>query len=358
MKKKMLEKLEAKMQEAFDLMCEDFSDEAVTKYEGLVRQVNNLREEIALEEKSKSKPPENLTSGQVGLDETRKFFSGLVEAVAKGSTFTGVLPREVSQTIIKKAETLSKLGQHVTRHPVSGDYTIYVSGDDCTVDYVAEGAAIGETDPSIVPISLGALKLAGLVKVSREYLSDLGVNVQAYVEERLALAFARKEDHEILLGAGTTKMEGIVTKCTDQVLSTATAATLAFDDVLTLINSLGDYQYAAHLMMNQSVVNSIAMMKDAKGQYLFPPNAKLTEIRGIPIIPCKDLPGTLAGGTVAIVAGDLSYYHIADREGIEMVTLNERYADTDQIGIRAIRRVDGKVALTEAFKILKVKASS
>jgi HK97 family phage major capsid protein len=65
----------------------------------------------------------------------------------------------------------------------------------------------------------------------------------------------------------------------------------------------------------------------------------------------------VADGAVMILAADLSYYHIADRLGLTLTTLTERFATSDQIGILAKERIDGKPALLEAFKLLKVKAA-
>jgi HK97 family phage major capsid protein len=52
----------------------------------------------------------------------------------------------------------------------------------------------------------------------------------------------------------------------------------------------------------------------------------------------------------------MGYYWIADRQGRIFQRLNELYAATGQVGFRAAQRVDGKLILKEAIKILKVKA--
>ena len=51
--------------------------------------------------------------------------------------------------------------------------------------------------------------------------------------------------------------------------------------------------------------------------------------------------------------GDLSYYWIADREGRSFKRLNELFAATGQVGFLASERVDGKLVLSEAVKVLK-----
>ena len=61
---------------------------------------------------------------------------------------------------------------------------------------------------------------------------------------------------------------------------------------------------------------------------------------------------TLAAGAKSILFGDLSYYWIADREGRQFKRLNELYAATGQVGFLSSERVDGKLVLNEAVKLL------
>ena len=52
----------------------------------------------------------------------------------------------------------------------------------------------------------------------------------------------------------------------------------------------------------------------------------------------------------------MSYYWIADREGRTFQRLNELYAPTGQVGFLSFERVDGKLILPEAAKVLQMKA--
>ena len=56
----------------------------------------------------------------------------------------------------------------------------------------------------------------------------------------------------------------------------------------------------------------------------------------------------------AIAFGDFNYYWIAEREGYSFKRLNELFATTGQVGFMATERVDGKIILPEAVKILQV----
>ena len=58
----------------------------------------------------------------------------------------------------------------------------------------------------------------------------------------------------------------------------------------------------------------------------------------------------------AIAFGDFSYYNIGDRQGISFKRLNELYAGNGQVGFLASKRLDGKLVLPEAIKVLQMKA--
>ena len=64
---------------------------------------------------------------------------------------------------------------------------------------------------------------------------------------------------------------------------------------------------------------------------------------------------TLEAGAKTILFGDLSYYWVADREGRQFKRLNELYAATGQVGFLSSERVDGKLILPEAVKVLQQK---
>ena len=59
--------------------------------------------------------------------------------------------------------------------------------------------------------------------------------------------------------------------------------------------------------------------------------------------------------TTPLIFGDYKRYMIGLRGGMYMQRLNERYADTGQVGFRVYQRVDGKLTLAEALRKLNAK---
>ena len=57
-----------------------------------------------------------------------------------------------------------------------------------------------------------------------------------------------------------------------------------------------------------------------------------------------------------IIFGDLSYYNIGDRGSRSFAELRELFAGNGMVGFVAKERVDGKLVLPEAIKVLQQKA--
>lgn len=75
-------------------------------------------------------------------------------------------------------------------------------------------------------------------------------------------------------------------------------------------------------------------------------------------IPAEQLEKRLNLGGKVIAFGDFKYYWIADRQGRSFKRLNELFAATGQVGFLGSQRVDGKLILPEAVKVLAMKAAS
>jgi HK97 family phage major capsid protein len=104
----------------------------------------------------------------------------------------------------------------------------------------------------------------------------------------------------------------------------------------------------------------VRKLKDANGQYLWQPALHEGEhetLMGKAILTSPYVPEIAAGAKV-VMFGDLSFYWIGDRQGITFKRLNERYADMGQVGFLASHRVDGKLVLPEAVKVLQMKGTA
>ena len=111
-------------------------------------------------------------------------------------------------------------------------------------------------------------------------------------------------------------------------------------------------------LMNDATVKVLRKLKDGNGQYLWQPSVQAGQpdtILNRPVKTTGAMP-TVEATAKVLAFGDFSYYWIADRQGRSFQRLNELYAVTGQVGFRATQRVDGKLILPEAIKVLQMKA--
>ncbi len=374
---KMLEGLTEKAAEKMTKYLESLSEEDRKAWEGLMdtkakvekeleeekarvaEEEKKQKEKEALDEKDKAKVPEGLRDvGRKISEESEKFLKDLREAVQLGTRFVGSLPTEMATAIQTKMEQLAGIYSRCAIHKASGDYVVVVESEVVTVSYTTESAAIGETSPNLKPIKLSALKLAGLARISSEMLADLAVDVMSWITNEFAKAFARQMEHEILLGPGTdgdkTKIRGIITNSTNTVTA-ASATEVTWEEVKKTVQAIKGYRTGATIVVSQQIHDQIHSFKDGS-KYMFDQTRNIERIMGCPVLISDQMPA-IAGGKAALVVGNFAYYHIADRQDVTIRVLEERYAEYDQVGIKATKRVDGDF-VREAFAVLNMKAGS
>ncbi|MEA5032311.1 MAG: phage major capsid protein [Sphaerochaeta sp.] len=366
--KALLEKLAALRKERaslFKVMTDSFKDEDVKAYESKVKEIQQVEfavteaQRIEKEGSLDEAAQRSIEDGKGALDdEAKTFITKIREAVAVGTAYTGIVPSTVASEIIKKRESYGKLRGRCRRMTLAGDLTIAVDADQVIAEYVGEAQPIPESDPSLDMVKFSAYKLGVLVKVSEEFIADVAVDALGWLTENIARAFAKKEDLEIIkgTGSGANHITGILTAVTANAITAASATDITLDEVKSLIAALGDYKDGAVLIMNSATKLALSLLKDNNGQYYFPPQSELKQIADLPIVTLNAVDAAAAGKR-AIIAANLNYYQLVDRQGLSVKVLNELYAATDQKGIKATERVDGNVLLPDAFQVLKMKAA-
>ena len=296
--------------------------------------------------RSKSIRPEVSDALQVGTDSEGgylvpdEFEKTLVEALEE-------------ENIFRKLATVIKTS--------SGDRKIPVVASKGSASWVDEEGLIPESDDSFGQVSIGAYKLGTLIKVSNELLNDSVFNLEAYISKEFGRRCGAKEEDAFFNGDGTGKPTGILnaslgaeTGVTADAIDKITA-----DEIIDLFYSLkAPYRKRAVWILNDSTVKAIRKLKDGNGNYLWQPALTAgtpDTILGRPVYTSAYMP-SIAAGKKTIIFGDLSYYWVADRQGRTFKKLSELYATTDQTGFMATQRVDGKLILREAVKVLAQKA--
>ena len=271
-----------------------------------------------------------------------------------------LVPEEFEKDIVRGIDETNIIRSIAKVITTANDRKIPIAVGHSVATWTAENAAYTESNPTFGQKQIDAFKLTDLVRVSIELLQDAAFDIEGYIIKEFSYAFGVAEEQAFCVGTGVNQPTGIFTADGGEVGVTAGSATaVTIDDVINLVYSLkAPYRKNAKFLMNEATVSLIRKLKDGNGNYLWQPSVQAGQpdkILGYDVFTTPFAP-TIAGGALAIAFGDFSNYWIGDRGGRTVQRLNELYATNGQVGYVATERVDGKVILPEAIKLLKMKS--
>ena len=275
-----------------------------------------------------------------------------------------LVPDEFEHTLVQALEQENIVREHAHVFTTSsGNHKIPVVTSKGTASWIDEEGAIPESDDVFGQQMIGAHKVGTLIKVSEELLNDSAFDLEGYFASEFARRIGNKEEDAFFNGDGVGKPLGILAATGGaQVGVTAASATaVTADEIIDLFYSLeAPYRKNAIWVLNDASIAAIRKLKDNNGQYLWQPalhEGTYDTLLGKRIFTSPFVP-EMKSGQKSVIFGDLSFYWIGDRQGITFKRLNERYADTGQIGFIATKRLDGKLILPEAVKVLQQKGAA
>lgn len=372
------------------------SEEDTATYDKMEQDVMNLGKEIERLErqaaidaelsKATSTPLTGKPGAKMGKDEKEKtgrasdeykcsFWNAMrvkapmpsvLNALQEGTDSEGgyLVPDEFERTLVEalEEENVFRTLAHVIRTS-SGDRKIPVVASKGSASWVDEEGAYQESDDAFSQVSIGAYKLGTMIKVSEELLADSVFDLEAYISKEFARRIGSREEESFFNGDGKGKPLGILAAAggAEVGVTAASATAITADEVIDLFYSLkAPYRKNAVWLLNDATVKQIRKLKDSTGQYLWQPSlvaGTLDTILGRPVKTSAFMP-TAAAGAKTIAFGDFKYYWIADRQGRTFKKLSELFAATGQVGFMGTQRVDGKLILPEAIKVLQQKTGS
>lgn len=255
--------------------------------------------------------------------------------------------------VLNEENIMRTLGTKIT---TSGEHKINIAATKPAAAWIEEGGALSFGDATFDQIYLDAFKLHVAIKVTEELLYDSAFNLENYIITEFGKALANAEEDAFLNGDGKGKPLGIFAKTGGGQSAGTLTAGLKSDDLIDLIYSLKrPYRKNASFILNDATLAQVKKLKDNNGQYLWQPSYQAGEpdrILGYTVRTSAYAP------TDAIAFGDYRYYNIGDRGSRSFKQLNELFAGNGMIGFVAKERVDGKLVLPEAVKILGLKAEN
>jgi HK97 family phage major capsid protein len=227
---------------------------------------------------------------------------------------------------------------------------------------LGETVAVTETDPSafVSAILSTDTVTTGVVKVSRQELDDSYFDLDAWLRTKFGQRYGRGLERMVTLGnasnvagliAGATAAvtaagNGTAAGGTNGVSGVDGATSIGYSDISALYAALEpSYVNNASWMMNAATRGLLLGVKNTFGQPLFVPNpasGAFDSLLGRPVVLNQALPNVAASAIGTVVFGDLSQGYLLRTDGdLAILRLNERYADTLEVGFIGYSRIGG-----------------
>jgi HK97 family phage major capsid protein len=240
--------------------------------------------------------------------------------------------------------------------------------------WVAETVSRTMSDtPVLADVSFPTHELSATPAATQTLLDDAVVDVEQWIADEVAAAFAEQEGTAFVTGDGNGKPKGFMAETTvangawtwgklgyvatgeDGALPASNPSDVLVDLVYAL---KAGYRQNARFVMSRATQAVLRKLKTTTGEYLWQPPAVAggeASLMNFPVVEAEDMPG-IASGASAIAFGDFQRgYLVVDRTGIRV--LRDPYSSKPYVLFYTTKRVGGGVQDYDAIKLLKFAAS-
>ena len=300
----------------------------------------------------------------------------LKAGLSSGATSGGyVVPYETERAIERRLMAVSPMREIATvRTVAAGVFRKPVSTAGVASGWVAETAARPETDPATLALlEFPSADLYANPAATQALLDDAMLDLDEWLAAEVEDAFAAQETQAFVTGDGANKPKGFLSYATvadatqtwGQIGYVASGAAGGFaasnptDRLIDLIYApKAQYRPNGRFVMNRKTVSAVRKFKDADGNYVWQPAARLGEtasLLGYPVSEIETMPD-VAANSLSIAFGDFQRgYLIVDRAGVRV--LRDPYSAKPYVLFYTTKRVGGGVQNFDAIKVMKFAAA-
>ncbi len=222
------------------------------------------------------------------------------------------------------------------------------------------GMAFGKREMKSYP-------LAKRIKVSRTLLRNSPISIEQLIRQRFAFKFGAVQENAYLNGTGANQPLGVFTASDNGISTTRDVSTgnttteIRMDALKRAIYTIkGQYRRNLSWLFHRTGVLQVSLLKDGNGRYLWQDSTQVGQpdrLLNYPVYESEYAPSTFAASQYVGILGNFQYYWILDALDMEIQTLVELYAATNEIGYIARFEGDGAPIDQNAFVRIKLAAS-
>lgn len=354
--------------------------------------INRLQSDVSGVKAAMLRPAKGATSRTNGGEGNGEYKSAFMRYVTKGaendlSTLQTkdmevisdpqggyMAPVEIADRIITRQVDTTPMRQLATVMSISAE-AIEMLRDTNQPDaqWVSELGARNDTNQGTLGrIRIPAHELYASPRATQKLLDDAVINVEEWLINRVASAFANRENTAFVAGDGINQPRGFLSYNTAAVsdatrdwgtlehvvtgLAGGFSASLGPDVLISLMHKLkAGYLSGAAWLMPRAVADVIRRFKESTGNgYIWQPGLQAgmpATLLGYPVHLAEDMPA-MAANSLSVAFGNFGEgYTIVDRIGMQV--LRDPYTAAPFVKFRCSKRTGGDVVNFEAIKVLK-----
>lgn len=183
-----------------------------------------------------------------------------------------------------------------------------------------------------------------IVKVSWQLAADSSFDFNGYLARKFGTRLGRIKNEEFTTGTGNGQPLGVQFGASvGRQGATGNSTTVTFDELKRAKHAVDiAYRSNGRWMFNDNTALAISLLKDGNGRYLLTDSVREGDVLmllGHPVLINNDMPD-MGASVKSILFGDITAQHIRQVQGMQVVRLDELYAENGQIGFMAFERAD------------------
>jgi HK97 family phage major capsid protein len=239
-----------------------------------------------------------------------------------------------------------------------------VDTDEAGAEWVGETVlTTNVTTPQMQKKRISVNEMQTKPAATQTLLEDSGINIEAWLSNKVADKFARTEAASFVEGNGVQKPRGFLTYATGtswgqiEQVAMGAAATLTADGFIKVKYSLIEqYLNRGTWLMNRTTLRDAMLLKNGVGDYIWKPSLiagdPTSTICGLPVRMSTTMPAVAANALSVALADWRESYLIVDRLGITV--MRDPYSSKPLVEFLFRKRVGGDIINYQSIKIGKV----
>jgi len=280
---------------------------------------------------------------------------------ASGAAGNFLCPIDLERMILEAARAETAIGRLAREITTDSGSTIVlpVAQTHGAAAWTAEGAATTPSDETFAEVPMGAPKASTKIIASEELAQDSLANFDEYLAEEIGRRLGVIEGLSFANGSGSGQPLGLAGNVATVTAATGSSTAYRLADITSTYRALpAPYRAKATWLIHPDDYAGLASLTDSAGALVLPSlQGDAPHLFGRPV-ELEAYLAAPAAGAKSLIFGDVRQaYTIRRVSGISVQRLEELHSDGGQLGYRGRERVDGRVALADAARVLVHSAS-